>query len=439
MVKSNFKTADELFDLLLTDRTVNQKKKHLAFVILENNKIPWTWYKEKMAQYLYWNMQGGVTGAGSGHCLFYYKDIDTALVELKDKGFTHAMFCGIGMLISGFANQVEVKTPVQNFYEFSESNEFMRAHIIAHPNKPATIHPQHFEIDLTQWNGQSIIKLGEDYSRSDENIHDDYTPLWIKTPNHPKIYNFTTEQRSEKWFLYPHRDYEKHESIFYNYLNNKPCEPISGYNSSRLFINQCERKRKRYYFENNEPLPTHINKKYDVIITPTAGIMPEALYDMYGHDKTKVIIFDYDQTFLDVKKKIIDYGFVGNDLRSYMKVLSDSYDRNEYVFLAGRTPNQFHAFDKNSELTEDINAQRILDNLSNADYQLQLCNMLEDDFDWIDEIVKGKSVLCYTSNIFKYYVAWMYYDITTIKKQYELLNDKLSLSNSYDLIGRSWH
>ena len=41
MVKSNFKSADELFDLLLTDRIINQKKKHLAFVILENNKIPW--------------------------------------------------------------------------------------------------------------------------------------------------------------------------------------------------------------------------------------------------------------------------------------------------------------------------------------------------------------------------------------------------------------
>jgi len=70
---------------------------------------------------------------------------------------------------------------------------------------------------------------------------------------------------------------------------------------------------------------------------------------------------------------------------------------------------------------------------------MQLCNMLEDDFDWIDEIVKGKSVLCYISNIFKYYVVWMYYDIMTIKKQYELLNDKLSLSDNYDLVGRSWH
>ena len=438
MVKSNFKSADELFDLLLTDRIINQKKKHLAFVILENNKIPWSWYSEKMSQYLYWNMQGGVTGAGSGHNLFYRKDLHSTLIELKEKGFTHAMFCRIGMLISGFADQVKIKTPIQNFYEFSETDEYMRAHILAKPGMPATIHTQHFEINLTKWTGKSITELGDDYIRSPENIHDDYTPLWIETSMHPKINNFTHEQRQEKWFLYPHRDYEKHESIFYNYLSNKDYKSETGYNSSNIFINQFQRKRKRFYYENNEALPTNLNKKYDVIITPTSGVISEVFYDLYGHENTKVIIYDYDQIFLDIKQKIIEYGFVGKDLIHYMNTLASKYDRDEYIFLASRTPNQFEAIAKNDKLLENNNGLRMLDNLSQADYEMKLCNMLEDNFNWLDSIIKDKSVLCYTSNIFKYYAVWMHYDLNVIKSQYELLVDKLSLSKDYELYGRSW-
>ena len=122
MVQSNYLTANDLFNTLLFNRPVKESLKHLAFIILENDKIPWTWYKEKMASYLYWNMQGGVTGAGSGHNIYFCKDLDTALEQAKLNGHTHAMVCTIGMVLSGFGNQTTVKTPIQNFYEFSESD-----------------------------------------------------------------------------------------------------------------------------------------------------------------------------------------------------------------------------------------------------------------------------------------------------------------------------
>ena len=122
MVKSNFDSIDDFITEWFTDRHIYQKHEHLAFIILENHDIPWTWYKEKMLQLLPWNMQGGVTGAGSGHPMYFCKgDILETLTQAKNDGRTHAMVCQIGMVLCGFADQVEVKTPVQNFYEFSKS------------------------------------------------------------------------------------------------------------------------------------------------------------------------------------------------------------------------------------------------------------------------------------------------------------------------------
>ena len=436
MVKSNFQSPSELFEILLTGRSVHKRSKYLAFIIIENKKIPWTWYKEKMAQYLFWNISGGVTGAGSGHHVYFYNDIDTALKETKAKGHTHAMVCTIGILI-GQGDQVIVKTPIQNFYEFSKSSEFMRAHIIAHPNKPATIHTQHFEINLKKWNGESLTKLGSSYERSPDNIHDDYTPLWIDTANHPRINNFTLAQRESKRFLYPHRDYEKHERIFYDFIkNNIVSSTLDGYESSTLLIIHAQRKRKRYYYENNEPLPKHLDTKYDIIIAPTSGLMAEFLYDKYGHKDTKIIIFDYEQVFLDVKRRIIECGFVGDDLLRYMDYLSEQYPGEEWIFACQRTPNQLAAFAENGDIIKE--AARTVDKLAVTDYEMRLVNMLSDDFEWIPELIKDKTVLCYVSNIFQYYITWLYCDTNTIIDQYNKLNKALQSSTSYNLYGRSW-
>ena len=437
MVQSNYQTADDLFDALLYKKYTKENQKHLAFIILDNNKIPWTWFKEKMATYLFWNLQGGVTGAGSGHCVYFYKDIDTALKETKAKGHTHAMVCTIGVLICGFGNQTTVKIPVQNFYEFSESDEFMRAHIIAHPGQPATLHTQHFEINLSKWNGKDITKLGNNYTISKENIHDDYTPLWIDSDNFPRINNFTKEQRGEKWYMYPHRDYEKHERIVYDYIKKGVLNDVLESNTaSEIMIRHLNRKRKRYYCENNEPLNAYtkdLKGKYDVIIAPTAGLIAEYLYKHYGHKNTRVIIFDYDQLFLKVKEKIITLGFAGDDLLMYMDHLQ--LEHKEYHFERGRTPNMMTAIGHNLETTN--NALALVDHLAEAKYETRLVNMLTDDFKWLPEIVNDKRTLCYISNIFTYYATWLTFDFKEIVDQYDNLNNTLKSASDYALCGRA--
>jgi len=86
MVKSNFNTIDDYILDFFRNRRLHRKQ-DLAFVVLENNNIPWSWYKEKMLQLLLWNMQGGVTGAGTGHSLYFAKEetVLRTLVKLKKK------------------------------------------------------------------------------------------------------------------------------------------------------------------------------------------------------------------------------------------------------------------------------------------------------------------------------------------------------------------
>ena len=435
-MKSNFESINEFIDEFFDDKIIRKKYEHLAFIILENHNIPWTWYKEKMLQLLLWNMQGGVTGAGSGHPMYFCDgDIHETLKQVKKEGKTHAMVCQIGMVLCGTGDQVTAKTPIQNFYEFSESDQFMRAHILAWPGYPSKIHMQHFEINLTKWNGKSVTHFGDSYTRSEDNIHDDYTPLWIDTEHHPRIHNFTPEQRQQKWFTYPHRDYEKHEQKLYNYIQTGERKLEGQHSSSEVIIKGLyEKRRKRFYYENNEPLRAP-NRKYDLIFAPTSGYIAEFLYDRCSHKDTEVIIYDYDQLFLDTREKIISMGLTGKDLEMYMKHLKNTND-DIYLFSTSRTPNQIRSIEYNKE--NITNTEELRDNLAAHNPEFVLCNLLEDDLSWIGEKAKNKSVHFYASNIFKYYVVALNYDYEQIKSQYNHLISQLEKSNHYVFWGTSY-
>lgn len=431
MVKSNFNTIDDYILDFFRNRRLHRKQ-DLAFVVLENNNIPWSWYKEKMLQLLLWNMQGGVTGAGTGHSLYFAKEetVLRTLSKIKKEGKTHAMVCQIGMILCGYGDQISLKTPVQNFYEWSETDSYVRGHILARADVDAKLHKQHFEVNLTKWNGEDFINIGKEYERSDENIHDDYTPLWIKSSHLPKIENFSHDQRRQKWFTYPHRNYDINEENLYNYIKTNTTINTAPYESSNKIIDALYRsQRNRFYYENNER-QRHPNKKYDVIFAPTAGITAEYFYEKCGHKNTKVIVYDYDELFLKVKKTILDMCLTGNDLINYMEYLSKTSDPI-YLFSTNRTPNQSPAIEYNENLDYDVDEIREKLSLCSVDYMK--LNLLESDFNKIKKYINNKNVLFYTSNIFRYVKVNLAYDYPHIKNQYKLLNEILSSSKSYDL------
>ena len=442
MEQSSFNTyADYAAELLKNnERGRRVRDEHMAFIILENDKLPWSWYKEKMTQNLYWNMQGGVTGAGSGHTVYFEKDLHVALRNAKEAGHTHAMLCQVGMLFTALgSDQIKNKSPVQNFYDFTESGEFMRSHLICHPGKPATIHAQHVEINLTMWNGDSIVKLGESFERSEENIHDDYTPLWLDTPNHPRMLNFTNAQRKYKRYLYAHRNFEKNAALVYDFIKNGIDNILSNGESASYIKDFFTVYRSRYYFENNEVLLQPDGKKYDVIYSPAAGLFAEYLYDQFGHKDTKTIIYDYNPEFLKLKKNILDYGFVGDEVIDYADHLIKE-GNTEIGLKCFRTPNMLPAMDKNSELLPDDARRALQDNFVGTDHEYVAWDLINGDANHIIDNIEDKSVLFFASNIYQYVAVWMYCDYADIRDQYIQLHNTLNEhAASYSFYGKTYH
>ena len=140
-------------------------------------------------------------------------------------------------------------------------------HILLHPtDQYPYLHEQTIAVNLGLWKhcgrphvGYSDIGLKQlpRYRRSDENIHDDYTPLWLKTDgnqhievikqgfgwgiiaasldNHIEIVNIPIDIRNEKVYVYPDDNGAKlAESI--SCLRSNPSLPIPA------FENQTQQK-----------------------------------------------------------------------------------------------------------------------------------------------------------------------------------------------------
>jgi len=444
MKQSNYESYEDFIaELQLANEDARiSRYKDYAFIILKNTKIPWCWYTEKLTQNLFWNLSGGITGAGSGHHIYFEDNLQNGLLKAKDAGKTHAMVCSVGMVLNGkVPNQKDNFTPVQSFFKFAESDKFMKAHILAHPNKPATIHQQHLEINLQQWNGEDLLKLGEDYERSEENFHDDYTPHWIKVPQHPLIDNFPAGERRWKKFLYPHKEFEKNA----NYVEDCIIHQHHGFGhvakNDFIEINGPSVWSKKYYLRNNEqPLHRNTDKKFDVIFAPSAGIFAESLYNLFGHDTTKTIIYDYEQKFLNFKKTILNNGFCDNeDLRTYGKYLEKEYPKLCFDYAQMGFINNAKAYE-NLEKEYDLDKkEKIQNDFIKSDYTFKRIDLLNYNFDDIIDDINGKSVLFFTSNVFRYSPVWIIYDFHHIKNQYlSLINTLENNTSDYLYLGKTY-
>jgi hypothetical protein len=289
------------------------------------------------------------------------------------------------------------------------------------------------------WNGDSIVKLGESFERSEENIHDDYTPLWLDTPNHPRILNFTNAQRKYKRYLYAHRDFEENAALVLDFIKNGIDNILPNNGSASYLKDFFNVYRSRYYFENNEVLIKPDGKKYDVIYAPAAGLFAEYLFDQFGHKDTKTIIYDYNAEFLKLKKTILDNGFVGDEVIDYADHLIRE-GNTDVGLKCIRTPNMLPAMNKNSALLDD-DARRVLqDAFALSDHEYLPWDLISGDTNQIVDTIKGKSVMFFASNIYQYIAVWMYCDYAMIRDQYIDLHNVLNEhAESYAFYGKTYH
>lgn len=389
---------------------IKNEFKDYLFLVFFPDKQQWTFDVEKQTQTTTLMVSGGLTGASTGNDVqfCYRSQIHEHLLKSKH---THAMIVSVGMVFDMVEHDNGKQiTPITDFLDFVKSNEFCKAHIIARPNEPVFLHYQHMNLNLDKWRGLGCPDMNQrwtTYTRSPENFHDDYTPYWVDIEGMPRINNFTHAERRRKAFSY----FRDQENIWKN-LHEFPQQ-----NNDYYFSRFMTRIAESYYIFNTESLREIPMTEFDVIFSPTAGYSAEANCHRLNFDK-KVIFYDYNQTNIDIKRKIVELNMSLDEI--YM--LKNITNKNLVDNIGNAPANERVKAMGNFEELRQMQAEMY----ERCDIEYWLMDLINADYDRIGEVVKDKVVFFDTSNIFSYHVCHAYNTLDELVNSYHKLHETLS-------------
>lgn len=367
---------DELSSLV-TKNTISNENTKKVHIIINYDMVEWDEYMEYlMTLTWYTGIRHSKNGGKNSQNILFAQTLDEGLA-LSVK-YDYAMISYIGT----YYNEWQERCPdtiFAYFDKFCESDLPCRGHILWHPEKQyGRMHFQSMFMNLKHWRSIGCPKVSGNYTgkvmvpeRSPGNVHDDYTPFWLKPSEKyttvvncagaeyiskvlesgKTILNYDNERRT-KFFAYPSR---KNKGI--------SCESLEFERNKNANI---------VYVRNNELLHKNVQnvKKYDVIYAPASGQMSEYFVEMVGHKDTKLVVYDYNDYSIKWKKMI--YEFV------------DTIDDIDRV-------NRFFKKDKNCMVDDcSYSSDTIKNNMSSYD-----------DSDWIKTIHSIKN----NTDIIKYDVV----------------------------------
>ena len=275
-----------------------------------------------------------------GYDVYQSENEDSALTTVTDLGYKYAVVFSTGTeFINGNDFFVEINKLINtDFYVYG--------HILDRGDAYYELHHQCYLINLDRYRSLGCPEIGqinlgnghEQYTpnRSLENIHDEYTPLWIKSGEIKKNYNhklhgwniisavlndcgaiyaFNEKIRASKKHYYPENQTEFLKHITWAYARYHYC--------SNDFV----------HTQNTEDIESieSIDTNYEQIITPASG----SWFTNYI-SKTRpvtVVYYDYNQQSLDYWKlnaPVIDnvtYKFLKIDLLgiyNYQDLINDT-------------------------------------------------------------------------------------------------------------------
>lgn len=322
---------EELADYVIkhSNHNTNPDLKQVHIIVLYPF-LEWGRYHEQLAT-LTWFSGIGWNNKGSVDCnVIFTRDLDEALNSADQ--YDHAMISMTGAFYKSYDDShPEI---IQDYFkEFCESDNVCRGHLLFHPHKKyGRLHLQTMFMDLRHWRKIGRPMVYGDYTgrvmlpeRSKGDVHDDYTPFWIKPSNEytevkdwhmaeyitkvledgKTILNFDME-RTCKFFSYPERDYV-----------------------SEHLLSETERTQHTVYARNNERLSKYLRipeHDYDVIYAPAAGEMAEFLWDKFGGPNTKLVVYDFNEPSVEWKKKLYSHVVGVEDINRVSNFIAEKHD-----------------------------------------------------------------------------------------------------------------
>ena len=246
-------------------------------------------------------------------------DIEQALEIAKSAGFVHAFIQTPGNVV-----RKNINSALLDFV--NNNNYFLAGHILdgKPKNRYLWMHEQCFLFNLTHLDNFdytidtecNTLKVFQNYERSPDNFHDDYTPLWVKgvqsqtkTMSYDwsaswlnyglsidSIKVFPDTIRSVKFHMYPenpgHRETWKRKSTSNNQL-------------SKILQEYCKPDAHQHVF-NNENFSNNVAQgvkdTIDTLVVPASGFF--AVHAAKFFKPTKIIFYDIDDKTLNFRKAI---------------------------------------------------------------------------------------------------------------------------------------
>lgn len=378
---------EEFGNYILKHSRHNEVKSDRVRIILNYPKIEWDEYAEYMARLTWFSSldQGG----SKKNCLIFAETLDQAM-DLVDDQTNYALISYIGTFY--YPHHGNDPTIHKYFDEFCNSGEACRGHILWHPNKQyGRLHLQSMFLNVSHWREIGRPKFGKYTGQvvvpqvCDINIHDNYTPLWIRPDEQYRevknaemaeyiskvledgktIKNYGAERRT-KFFCYPERRY------------SEALEHQQNMNSNIVYV------------RNNERVPK-LDDTFDVIYCPAAGSMSEILFKLYGHTDTELIIYDNNPKALMWKRSLYQMIDTTDDLKRLERTIRK--DNEVFVDAGSYKP---ELIEETKSIFDD---QDWIDTIKQVkNYKIIQWDALEQVFD----VDPSKKNLIHLSNIFAY-------------------------------------
>ena len=357
-------------------------------IIVNYPKLPWGDKAQYMMTLTWFSSMGWQKGGSKGTNVIFAETLDEAMKQ--SDAYDYAIVSYIGTFYNNF--QTDAPLTIHHYFQkFKESQLPCRGHILW---KPGTgyprLHLQSMFLDIKHWrkigkpsfgfySGEVIIP-----ERSISNVHDDYTPHWLKPTTNKsiisnkhmaeyiskvledgkEIINYDME-RGTKFFCYPERE---------------SCEALD-----------FERNRNSdiIYTRNNEHLKHNLTtRKYDVIYAPAGGQLSEFLLKYYGHSKTELVVYDYHMKSLQWKQLCYQRVNSAGDIDRVARSLGSIVDNCDYKPDLVEKNNELFSIDEWIETFYNFQNVRFLHH-----------DMIKDD---VLKVNPSKTNLVYLSNIFSY-------------------------------------
>lgn len=264
---------------------------------------------------------------------------EDALLREAAKSYTHAVVLSTGTeFINGDDFFKEVEKEVYTGKEF-----FIWGHIPDRDDGYYELHEQCYIINLKTYKELGCPKVGkfEYYSphtqieprRSDENIHDDYTPLWVVYGDTEKKYkhkwhgwNILSVAFANKKFVKPFADrFRKHKRYYYpNY------EPAFMNACTYLYGKNQVAAQTLFYPYNTEDLEKlNLQEPIQQLVIQASGLQFVEYLLTYGYNKDTVVRFvDYNLFALECMQHLVTHW----DGQNYLDCVN-AYVRSRKSFL----------------------------------------------------------------------------------------------------------